>query len=59
MKKELPWEQRLVFEATSLRLAHTSGVNFIAPLDAIKKDIQMFANLEMPTRYLMIKEIQI
>lgn len=59
MKRELPWEQRLVFEATSLRLAHTSGVNFIEPLEAIKKDIQMFAKLEMPTRYLMIKEIHI
>lgn len=59
IKKGLSWEQRLVFEATSLRLAHTSGVNFIAPLEAIKKDIQMFTKLEMPTRYYMIKEIHI
>lgn len=59
MTLRLPEEQRLVFEATSLRLAHTSGVNFIAPLDAVRKDLGKFLNLKMPERYLMMKEIHI
>ena len=59
MTMALPEEQRLIFEATSLRLAYTGGVNYIAPLDAIRKDLNSFFKLKMPARYLMIKEIHI
>lgn len=51
--------ERLVYEATSLRMAHTAGANYIPCLVEIRKDLQDFGKLKMPERYLMIKEIHI
>lgn len=59
MNMKLSDEQRLVFEATHLRVAHTGNANFIAPLETIRKDLAKFKELKMPQRYWLIKEIHI
>lgn len=59
MAMPLSVEQRLIFEATHLRVAHTGGANFMAPLEAIRKDLDKFRELKMPGRYWAIKEIHI
>ena len=52
-------EQRLIYEATHLRVAHTGGADFRPPLEAIRKDLDKFKSLKMPERYRLIKEIHI
>lgn len=59
MDMNLTETERLVYEATHLRVAHTAGGNFIAPLEAIHKDLDKFQKLAMPRRYRAIKEIHI
>ena len=59
MSMKLPDENRLIFEATSLRVAHTGNVNFFPELEAIRKDLSGFLTLDMPARYYTIKEIHI